>query len=292
MKNTSKPIQIRDARRRQMYRIDDRYLDGYAKLCAPAGTAVYNSLCRHADTKQESWPSIDLICDQHGISKSTAIRALKKLEEWNIIAVERKRDPRTKRQMVNVYVLIDQVDWKRLPGVTREPGPGVVMEPGAGCQKNAEPGVKNDQKPGVTTVLEGGTEEKEAHRRVVADATDPAPTEKKCKQNGCNKTPVKDREFCKEHQLMTCPEFVEWYRKSEKRYIKLIAEFADEVKPVFETIAQWELWAAAHYKAAQELAVFSDEQIEKAYREVKASKYITEFNLYTVKKFVLNTKNQ
>lgn len=193
--------------------------------------------------------------------------------------------------MVNVYLLVDQSDWKSIPGVTREPGLGVTTELGAGCQKDAEPGVKNSKKPGVTTVLEGGTEEKEAHRRGDASASD-IPEKPKCKEDGCSKDPVKDRELCKEHQPMSCQEFVEWYRKSDKRYIKLIAEFADEVKPTFETIAQWELWAAAHYKAAQDLALFTDEQIAKGYMQVKTSKYITEYNLYTLKKFILNTPNK
>ena len=215
------------------------------------------------------------------MSKSTVLRALKRLESLRIIQVKRKKDPRTKRQMVNVYVLLEDAEWIKEPGV--------ISEPGAGCQKMIDPGVKNDQKPGVTRVLEGSTEEKDTHRRIGAIAPDPPEPEKKCKEEGCNKDPLKDRDLCKEHQPLTCKEFIEWFRKSDRRYLNIIAEFADEVKPEFETLFQWETWANAHYRAAKLLVAFSDQQIAKGYERLKAAGYISEFNLHTVHKFIINT---
>lgn len=254
---------------------------------------------------------------QHGISKPTVIKALKILESYGIIAVNRKKDPKTRRQMVNIYALLDKAKWKKLsakgepgtagkseeegdsrvPGENPEPskgylpGPSKQDLPGAGSNLEHEPGKIYDKKPGKRDLPEGSTEEKEAHRKVNgADAPDSP--QHKCKSEGCNKSPIKDRDFCKEHQSMTCVEFVEWYRKSNHRYINLIAEFADEVKPDFETVAQWEIWASQHYKAAQKLAPFSDEKIAKAYADTRAAGYITEFNLWTVSKFLLNTSKK
>lgn len=290
-KKQSGKIEIRDSRRRQMYRIDDDYLNGYARLCGVNATAVYNSLCRHADTNQESWPSIERIMDQHGLSKPTVIKAIKQLEKWGIVSVVREKNQKTKRQMVNVYVLVDKSQWKTKPGKGDLPSPSKESLPGAGLNKLTEPGKKNSKKPGKPNLPEGYTEEKDTQRRIVADATD-TPVTNTCKTDGCSNDPIKDRDHCKIHQTLDCAGFVEWYRKSAKRYIRLIAELADEVKPTFETVAQWEVWAAQHYRAAQTLEPFTDSQIADAFEKVKNSPYITEFNLYTVIKFLTNTSKK
>lgn len=108
-------IEIRDQREKSMYRVDDAYLNGYAKLCGIAATAVYNSLCRHVNINQQSWPSIELIANQHSISKWTVFRAIKRLEFWGIIRIEKSKDPITKRQKNNVYTLVNKSKWKPKP---------------------------------------------------------------------------------------------------------------------------------------------------------------------------------
>lgn len=286
MQPKQKPIQIRDARSRRMFRVDDRFIDGgYALACGTAAACVYMSLCRHSDGNQESWPSIQNIAGKFGIHERTVLRAIKKLEEFNIISVKREKNERTKRQMVNVYVLMDESQWSRV--TPRQSEPGDIS--------STEPGDISCIKPGDTTAVEGITEEKVTHRKGVAEATDLVETKPKCGYDACTKDAIRKEngdylENCKDHQPMNCAEFVAWYRKSPKRYINLIAELADETHPMFNTVIQWEVWAGQHYKPAKQLEAFDDEQIGRAFKEMKRAEYINTFNLFTVLKFLTNGK--
>lgn len=283
---TERIIEVRDARKRQMFKVDDLYIDRYARLCGVNATAVYMSLCRHASGTQESHPSIRLIMQQHGFgSHHTVIKALRKLAEFGIIQITKRRDAKNKRQMVNVYMLTDISSWKPM-------APNAI---GADGISDTDPMAFHAQKPMAPNATEGYTEEKDTQRRVVAlGATVSASTQKQCgygNGNECKQDPIKGKYLCKMHQPMNADEFVEWYRKSEKRYIRLIAEFADEVKPkTCETVAQWEAWAACHYRAAQKIAPFSDDQIAVGIERVKAAKYLTSWNLETLLKFIVNVE--
>lgn len=158
MQNTEKKFKVRDLRRKDKYSVDDEYLNGYARLCKPNATAVYNSLCRHASREQECFPSIELIMKQHGFgSKHTVIKAIKKLEEWRIIAVRREKDEKTKRQLKNIYILCDKSQWK--------PKPGAKNAPGAECISDTEPGASDEQKPGAPDAPEGNTSYKVSHKK-------------------------------------------------------------------------------------------------------------------------------
>ena len=77
-----KHIVIRDLRQKEKFIVDDYYLNGYAKYMGLAATAVYLSLCRHADKEQKSFPSIKLLATEHNISTkqfSELLRNLKNL---------------------------------------------------------------------------------------------------------------------------------------------------------------------------------------------------------------------
>ncbi len=113
-------LRVRDIRKKDQYKIDDAYLNGYAKLCGIFATAVYNSLSRHADFHtQECFPSIEKIAEQHNISKPSVIKGIKELEKWGIITINREKDKKTKRQLPNIYLLIDKIDWKPKPEISR-----------------------------------------------------------------------------------------------------------------------------------------------------------------------------
>lgn len=285
MKDTSKPIEIRDQRSRHMFRIDDQYIDGgYSELCGSTASCVYMSLCRHSDSNQESFPSIERIMKQHGVGKSSVLRAIKTLEKWNIVTVLRRKNEKTKRQMVNVYVLIDRSQWVPVRVSQENPEPGVTTEPG--------PGVKSDQKPGVTTEPEVYTEEKYTQREGSAATSAPAIL---CTKQGCKKSPMKGVEFCEMHQPMNCSQFVAWYRRSDQRHIKIIAEWADELSqnklaPDLRTVAQWREWAKPIMTAAKNISVFDDDQIAGAMKRMMGANYVTDFNLHTLKTFLINAK--
>lgn len=134
-----KQFKVRDLRRKDKYTVDDEYLNGYAKLCGPFGTCVYNSLCRHANKEQESWPSVDLMADQHGIHRCSVLKGIKLLKFWGIIEVTQEKDQKTKRQLNNTYWLIDKSEWKPKPATSRVDvddtdikKPSIPQRPGAG----------------------------------------------------------------------------------------------------------------------------------------------------------------
>ncbi len=111
-----KQFKIRDLRKKEKYFVDDAYLNGYARLCGVYATAVYNSLSRHANFhSQECYPSIETIAEQHNIDRKTVIKGISKLEEWGIIKKIKEKDNQTKRQLNNVYILLDKSEWVPKP---------------------------------------------------------------------------------------------------------------------------------------------------------------------------------
>jgi len=104
-------FKVRDLREKTQYKVDDTYLNGYARVCKPVATAIYNSLCRHAGFHtQKAFPSQSLMAYQHNISVKAVRRAIKKLAEYNIIMIERHRE---KGKFVNyIYTLLDKSEWK------------------------------------------------------------------------------------------------------------------------------------------------------------------------------------
>ena len=108
----NREFKIRDLRKKDQYKVDDEYLNGYARLCGVYATCVYNSLARHTEFyTQECFPSIKLIAEQHNLSKPVVISALGVLENANIIKKIKEKDEKG-RQKKNVYVLLDKSEWK------------------------------------------------------------------------------------------------------------------------------------------------------------------------------------
>lgn len=103
-------FEVRDSREKNWNWQDNEYLNGYARLCGVSATAVYLSLCRHADKKQSCFPSIKLIAEEHNISERTVITSIHILEKHNIIKKEkiRKKDG---KWLNNYYVLLNKLHW-------------------------------------------------------------------------------------------------------------------------------------------------------------------------------------
>ena len=105
-------FKVRDLRKKDQYKMDDKYLNGYARIFGPITTAVYNSLSRHAEFHtQEAFPSEELIAEEHGIGVKSVQRSIKKLVGANIIKIERIK--RQGRWLNNNYFLIDKSEWKQ-----------------------------------------------------------------------------------------------------------------------------------------------------------------------------------
>jgi biotin operon repressor len=108
-------IEIRDNRQKEWFWLDNEYLNGYAKHLGVYCTAVYISLCRHADNKTQScFPSMRLIADENGMSTKTVERATKTLEEWGIISITKSKN-KDGTQANNLYILTAKSSWKSKP---------------------------------------------------------------------------------------------------------------------------------------------------------------------------------
>lgn len=115
---SDEPIIIRDARSKERFSVDDEYLNGYAKLCGVNATSVYLCLCRHANFyTQTSFPSVENMSEKLGLNRKTIIKAIKTLEEWNIILKQRMRHYESGEWLHNTYTLLDKSTWKPKPHV-------------------------------------------------------------------------------------------------------------------------------------------------------------------------------
>jgi len=105
-------FKTRDKRKKGWFFMDNDYLNGYAKFFGAIGTAIYVSLCRHADSEsQKCYPSVKLISEELTISNKTVIKYLKLFVKYNLIAVS-KGNRNTKQQWQNnEYLLLDKSEW-------------------------------------------------------------------------------------------------------------------------------------------------------------------------------------
>lgn len=105
-------FKVRSKRQQGWWWVDDDYVNGYAKHLDPYATAIYMSLCRHADKDGMCFPSTKKLAEQHSISRTTVDAKIKLLLEHHIIEKEsggRKKDGTFKR---NTYWLTDKTEWK------------------------------------------------------------------------------------------------------------------------------------------------------------------------------------
>ncbi len=108
MVSADETFRVRDLRQKQWFIVDDAYLNGFARLLGPYASMVYFTLCRHADSRQLCFPSISLIAQKVGISERQVIRCIQKLQDYNIIRIEKRP-----RHNANVYHLLDKTQWIR-----------------------------------------------------------------------------------------------------------------------------------------------------------------------------------
>jgi hypothetical protein len=110
------PMEIRDAREKEFFIIDDAYFNGFAKVCGVMATAVYMGLCRHAGKDQTCFPSVELMGARLGAGKSSIMRGLRELETHKIIKVDRLQG------QPNIYTLLNKKHWKKFLPVVGESG--------------------------------------------------------------------------------------------------------------------------------------------------------------------------
>lgn len=107
------PFKVRDRRNKGWFYLDNEYLDDYAKIFGAVGSAVYFSLCRHADAEQKCFPSEEKIAEEFGITDRTARKYLKLLEQAGIIFIDRQSRDGFGKWRCNTYWLLDKSEWKQ-----------------------------------------------------------------------------------------------------------------------------------------------------------------------------------
>jgi len=102
----------RDKRHKGWFWMDNDYLNGYAKIFGADGTAIYVSLCRHANNEtQKCFPAMELIAEELGIHRNTVSKYIKTFEKHHLISIGREKDLKSKKWLNNVYTLLDKEEW-------------------------------------------------------------------------------------------------------------------------------------------------------------------------------------
>jgi len=107
--NSQEKFEVRDLRDKNRFVVDDKFLNGYARFLGIYAIGVYNSLCRHANKNQSSWPSINKIAQELGIGRNKVIDGTKNLEFWQIV-----KKKRVGLKLTNRYLLLSKTSWKSL----------------------------------------------------------------------------------------------------------------------------------------------------------------------------------
>ena len=109
----NKLFKVRDKRNKNWFYVDTEYINGYAKIFGPIGTAIYFSLCRHADNEtQQCFPSESLIARELGTTRKTVRKYLKLFEEWKLVYQEKQERNKKGKWLNKTYWLIDKSMWK------------------------------------------------------------------------------------------------------------------------------------------------------------------------------------
>lgn len=113
--------QLSNEFKKNVYLKPDEYLNGWARKCGWKATLVYDSLWRHADKNRNCFPSINLMAEEHGVSRDTIMRGLKTLIAYCLVKKETCRNKKGKF-LHNAYTLNNKTKWKdvsKSPTATR-----------------------------------------------------------------------------------------------------------------------------------------------------------------------------
>lgn len=243
-------FKIRDLRKKDQYKIDDQYLNGYARIFGPTTTAVYNSLSRHAEFHtQEAFPSEELIAEEHGIGVKSVQRSIKQLKGANIIKVERVK--RQGKWLNNLYSLVDKSEWLKPEDIktlwrTRRhysPKPQDIKAQSIG---HYDP-IKD-------------TNSKDTHIKDNAEASSAL-------------------------EVFSLKDELTKLKTDSKRHIQLIGEYLEEKGVGIENKEQLKVAIKRHLRSAVDLSKFSDEQIGRATKQ--AVKEYPAYTLETLTKILL-----
>jgi chromosomal replication initiation ATPase DnaA len=108
-KPTETIVRIRDRRRGKRYFIDREFVfNGYSGLLGPFAAAIYNVLSAHVgNDSQACHLYYSTLALETGMSRRQVIREIKRLEQYRLVEIERKKDG----VRANDIYLLDVSEW-------------------------------------------------------------------------------------------------------------------------------------------------------------------------------------
>ena len=86
---------------------------------------------------------------------------------------------------------------------------------------------------------------------------------------------------------MNLEQFINWCNESSQKHIKIIANWAEIMKPDFETKGQWTAFLKRHIRPAKELIPFSEEQLSWAREQIRKDQaWLKKPTLETILKYL------
>src|SRR5215212_4539527 len=111
-------IETKDNRRPGVFYMQNVIYDVYASTIGVHAVAVYGLLCRRANSDSKCWPSLNGVARDLGISRTTVVKSLDKLEYQRLLKRETRTNENGKHE-TTIYTLLDPK--------------GVVQEVDKGC---------------------------------------------------------------------------------------------------------------------------------------------------------------
>jgi hypothetical protein len=167
--------------------IDNTLIDDYGPLIGAYGIAAYCILVRFARADgTDSYPSYQKVADLMGASRSTAIRAIKRLIELRLI--EKEKRSINGESLSNIYALIDitKLEVLQVVGSVSQELPSVTQLLGSVSQ---EPGGV-PRTPDQYTITRHHNKNKQGEGSKIA-ATPPAPKRLQPNRHGCRPTAMR-----------------------------------------------------------------------------------------------------
>lgn len=149
-------FKVRDFRNKGFFVLDDVYLNGYAKHLGTTASMVYISLCRHADKKQKSFPSQELIAEELGVHERTVMRKIATLKKWKLISVKKVKN-KSGKWLNNTYFLLDKSEWIKPPTQNIQ------------VDKKTKTTYIKDTQPPTQNIHIKDTHKKDTHNNIIAD---------------------------------------------------------------------------------------------------------------------------
>lgn len=118
-------------RSRTKFAMTPRWVARAGKALSPTAKALYTVIMTYAsNTDHTAFPGQDRLGADLGVSVSTVHRAMKELEQFGALEVERRRNPRTGNFYGNRYTLVFDEPVTSEGSETRRSSPSVTSENG------------------------------------------------------------------------------------------------------------------------------------------------------------------